>query len=82
MTHSDDFITQIQFKLKYEENKWVLDGAMPQNKTLHFTCNGEHLMPKPDHPTADAGYRKSFEEVVRDELGSGADIAAKIKPHE
>lgn len=54
MTHSDDFITQIQFKLKYEENKWVLDGAMPKDKALHFTCTGEHLSPKPDHPTADA----------------------------
>ncbi len=54
MKHSTDFMTPIQFKLKYEGNKWVLDGAMPQNKTLHFTCNGEHLMPKPDHPTSDA----------------------------
>ena len=31
---------------------------------------------------ADAGYRKSFEEAVRGELGLGVDIAEKIKPHE
>lgn len=54
MTHSNDFTTPIQFKLKYEGKKWMLDGAMPKNKTLHFTCNGKHLTPKPDHPTADA----------------------------
>ena len=52
--HSNDFTTPIQFKLKYEGKKWMLDGAMPKNKALHFTCNGNHLMPKPDHPTADA----------------------------
>ena len=54
MTHSTDFTTPIQFKLKYEGKKWMLDGAMPKNKTLHFTCDGKHLMPRPDHPTADA----------------------------
>ena len=54
MNHSNDFTTPIQFKLKYEGNKWMLDGAMPKNKTLHFTCDGNHLMPRPDHPTADA----------------------------
>ena len=54
MNHTNDFTTLIQFKLKYEGSKWMLDGAMPKNKTLHFTCNGKHLMPKPDHPTADA----------------------------
>ena len=53
MTHSTDFTTPIQFKLKYEGNKWMLDGAMPKNKALHFTCDGNHLMPKPDHPTTD-----------------------------
>ena len=37
-----DFINQIHFKLKYEENKWELLGEMPQNKTLHFTCSGGH----------------------------------------
>ena len=41
--HSNDFTTPIQFKLKYEENKWVLEGEMPQNKTLHFTCSGGHV---------------------------------------
>lgn len=41
--HSNDFTTLIQFKLKYEENKWVLEGEMPQNKTLHFTCSGGHV---------------------------------------
>ena len=41
--HSNDFTTPIQFKLKYEENKWVLEGKMPQNKTLHFTCSGGHV---------------------------------------
>ena len=54
MNHSNDFTTPIQFKLKYEGKKWMLDGAMPKNKTLHFTCDGKHLMPRPDHPTADA----------------------------
>ena len=41
--HSNDFTTPIQFKLKYEETKWVLEGEMPQNKTLHFTCSGGHV---------------------------------------
>jgi uncharacterized repeat protein (TIGR02543 family) len=41
--YSTDFINPIQFKLKYEENKWVLEGEMPQNKTLHFTCSGGHV---------------------------------------
>ena len=41
--HFNDFTTPIQFKLKYEENKWVLEGEMPQNKTLHFTCSGGHV---------------------------------------
>ena len=41
--YSTDFINQIHFKLKYEENKWVLEGEMPQNKTLHFTCSGGHV---------------------------------------
>ena len=31
---------------------------------------------------ADAGYRKSFEEAVWEELGLGVDISEKIKPHE
>ena len=41
--HSNDFTTPIQFKLKYEGTKWVLEGEMPQNKTLHFTCSGGHV---------------------------------------
>lgn len=41
--HSNDFTTPIQFKLKYEGTKWVLDGEMPKDKTLHFTCNGGHV---------------------------------------
>ena len=41
--HPNDFINQIQFKLKYEENKWKLLGEMPQNKKLHFTCGGGHV---------------------------------------
>ena len=28
----------------------------------------------------DAGYRKSFEEDIRDQLGIGVDISARIKP--
>ena len=45
--HFNDFTTPIQFKLKYEENKWVLDGEMPKDKTLHFTCNGGHATQNP-----------------------------------
>ena len=45
--HSNDFINPIQFKLKYEENKWVLDGEMPQNKSLHFTCTDKHTAQSP-----------------------------------
>ena len=41
--YSTDFINQIHFKLKYEENKWELLGEMPQNKMLHFTCGGGHV---------------------------------------
>ena len=52
--HFNDFTTPIQFKLKYEENKWVLDGEMPKNKTLHFTCTGQHETPEmPMYPAAD-----------------------------
>ena len=52
--HSNDFTTPIQFKLKYEENKWVLEGEMPKNKTLHFTCTGQHEPPEmPMYPMAD-----------------------------
>ena len=45
--HPTDFINQIQFKLKYKESKWVLDGEMPQNKALHFTCTGKHTAQSP-----------------------------------
>ena len=43
MHHFNDFNPPIQFKLKYEGTKWVLDGEMPKDKTLHFTCNGGHV---------------------------------------
>ena len=49
--HPTDFMHPIQFKLKYEGEKWVLDGAMPEDKKLHFTCNGQHAMQEP--PTFD-----------------------------
>lgn len=41
--HLNDFTTPIQFKLKYEANKWVLEGKMPQNQTRYFTCGGGHV---------------------------------------
>ena len=41
--HASEFTTPIQFKLKYEGTKWVLDGEMPKDKTLHFTCSGGHV---------------------------------------
>ena len=43
MSHSTDFTTGIQFKLKYEQNKWMLHGEMPRGKELHFTCGGGHV---------------------------------------
>lgn len=43
MNHSTDFTTRIQFKLKYEQNKWMLHGEMPRGKELHFTCSGGHV---------------------------------------
>ena len=43
LAHSNDFTTPIQFKLKYEANKWVLEGKMPQNQTRYFTCGGGHV---------------------------------------
>ena len=43
LAHSNDFTTLIQFKLKYEANKWVLEGEMPQNQTRYFTCSGGHV---------------------------------------
>ena len=43
LAHSNDFTTPIQFKLKYEANKWVLEGKMPQKQTRYFTCSGGHV---------------------------------------
>ena len=45
--HASEFTTPIQFKLKYEGTKWVLDGEMPQNKLLHFTCTDKHTAQSP-----------------------------------
>lgn len=45
--HAGEFITPIQFKLKYEGSKWVPLGEMPQNKMLHFTCGGKHTAQSP-----------------------------------
>jgi len=50
--YHNEFINQIQFKLKYEGNKWVLGGEMPKGKTLHFTCKDNHTVPQPDKPPA------------------------------
>ena len=47
MHHSTDFTIGIQFKLKYEENKWMLLGEMPKNKMLHFTCTDKHTAQSP-----------------------------------
>ena len=47
MSHYTDFTTGIQFKLKYEENKWVLHGEMPKGKELHFTCTDKHTAQSP-----------------------------------
>ena len=41
--HAGEFITPIQFKLKYTDGKWELLGEMPKNKMLHFTCGGGHV---------------------------------------
>ena len=48
--YSSDFTTPIQFKMKYEGGKWVLDGAMPEDKKLHFTCNNDHENQTPNLP--------------------------------
>ena len=47
MSHSTDFTTGIQFKLKYEQNKWMLHGEIPQGKELHFTCTDKHTAQSP-----------------------------------
>lgn len=41
--YPSDFNPPIQFKLKYEQNKWMLHGEIPQGKELHFTCGGGHV---------------------------------------
>lgn len=41
--HAGEFITPIQFKLKYTDGKWELLGELPKNKMLHFTCGGGHV---------------------------------------
>ena len=41
--HAGEFITPIQFTLKYTDSKWELLGEMPQGKELHFTCSGGHV---------------------------------------
>lgn len=41
--HAGEFITPIQFTLKYTDSKWELLGEMPQGKELHFTCGGGHV---------------------------------------
>ena len=41
--HVGEFLTPIQFTLKYEGTKWALDGEMPKDKTLYFTCSGGHV---------------------------------------
>ena len=50
LSYSADFTTSIQFKMKYEGGKWVLDGAMPEDKKLHFTCNNDHENQTPNLP--------------------------------
>lgn len=62
--HLNDFITPIQFKLKYEENKWVLDGEMPQNKSLHFTCTDKHTAQSPA-PALELDFRSTTTIMVK-----------------
>ena len=45
--YPSDFNPPIQFKLKYEQNKWMLHGEMPQGKELHFTCTDKHTAQSP-----------------------------------
>ena len=45
--------TVTSFTLKYVNNTWTVDGNFP-SVPISVTCDGKHLMPKPDHPTADA----------------------------
>ena len=62
--HSTDFINPIQFKLKYEKNKWVLDGEMPQNKALHFTCTDKHTAQSPA-PALELNFRSTTTIMVK-----------------
>ena len=45
--YPSDFNPPIQFKLKYEQNKWMLHGEIPQGKELHFTCTDKHTAQSP-----------------------------------
>ena len=45
--HAGEFITPIQFTLKYTDSKWELLGEMPQGKELHFTCTDKHTAQSP-----------------------------------
>ena len=62
--HASEFTTPIQFKLKYEENKWVLDGEMPQNKSLHFTCTDKHTAQSPA-PALELDFRSTTTIMVK-----------------
>ena len=62
--YSTDFINQIQFKLKYKENEWVLDGEMPQNKALHFTCTDKHTAQSPA-PALELNFRSTTTIMVK-----------------
>lgn len=62
--HSNDFINPIQFKLKYEKNKWVLDGEMPQNQALRFTCTGKHTAQSPA-PALELNFRSTTTIMVK-----------------
>ena len=62
--YSTDFINPIQFKLKYKENEWVLDGEMPQNKALHFTCTDKHTAQSPA-PALELNFRSTTTIMVK-----------------
>lgn len=62
--HSADFINPIQFKLKYKENEWVLDGEMPQNKALHFTCTDKYTAQSPA-PALELNFRSTTTIMVK-----------------
>ena len=62
--HAGEFITPIQFKLKYEGSKWVPLGEMPQNKMLHFTCGGKHTAQSPA-PALELDFRSTTTIMVK-----------------